>query len=497
MIQRTSSFRTAFAALGLAFGTGSAAQAQTLTTTRAASGLVRPIWLTSIAGDFARVFVIEKQGRIRVIKNGALLPTSFLDIDPIITGGTDSGSEQGLLGLTFDPNYATNGYFYVNYTAVAGAGDTVVARYQVSANPDLANPASAMTVLTFNQPQSNHNGGWIGFGPDGFLYIATGDGGSGGDSGTGHTEPGGNAQDITTNLLGKMLRVDIRGDDFPADSARNYRVPSSNPFVGVSGDDEIWAYGLRNPWRSSFDRRTGDLWIADVGQSTREEINFQPPSVSGRNYGWRCMEGTFCTGANGCICNSSSLTLPIKEYDHTLGCSITGGYVYRGCAIPALSGTYFYADYCAETIWSLKYNGTSVTDFTNRTSELAPGSGLSISTITSFGEDAYGELYICDQDGGEVFKIVPRTLGTDCNSNGIADACEIANGTAIDRNNDGILDLCKCPADFSGDGFVTGEDFDGFVAAFVLGNTASDYNGDGFVTGDDFDGYVVSFQAGC
>jgi len=373
-----------------------------LASVRVVSGLARPIFVTHAPADTARVFVIEKQGRIRILKNNALLPAAFLDIDPIVGGGTSDFSEQGLLGLAFDPGYASNGYFYVDYTD--SIGSIVIARYHVSADPDVADPASALILMTVPHPtNTNHNGGWIAFGSDGYLYIATGDGGSGND-------PPGNAQN-TAVLLGKMLRIDPSGDDFPADPSRNYKIPPANPFAapGNTGADEIWDYGLRNPWRNSFDRLTGDLWIADVGQSAREEVDFEPAgSGGGRNYGWRCMEGFSCTGLTGCTCGSAALTPPILDYDHSFGCAVTGGYVYRGAAIPDLQGTYLYADYCSARVWSFLYSG-SITGFTERTSELAPGFGLSIGSIASFGEDTAGEFYICDQSDGEVYRIVPAT----------------------------------------------------------------------------------------
>jgi hypothetical protein len=240
------------------------------------------------------------------------------------------------------------------------------------------------------------------FGPDGYLYIATGDGGD-------RFDPDNNAQDITDNLLGKILRIDVNGDDFPADPNRNYAIPPDNPFVDAEGDDEIWAYGLRNPWRNSFDSETGDLYIADVGQFVIEEINVQPAdSAGGENYGWDCMEGSSCTAEATCTCNDDSLTGPVHVYNHNSGrCSISGGFVYRGCAIPDLTGTYFFADYCSAQIFSLRYENGAVSDLRERTAELAPGGGLSIDGISSFGRDSDGEIYICDIFGGEVFKIVP------------------------------------------------------------------------------------------
>ncbi|HLO41684.1 MAG TPA: PQQ-dependent sugar dehydrogenase, partial [Phycisphaerales bacterium] len=373
------------AAAGCVLGGASTAHAQDIKTVRVASALARPIYLTHAPGDPSRLFIIEKQGRIRIIKDGTLLTTPFLDIDSIVTGGTSANSEQGLLGLAFHPDYQTNGKFYVNYTAVAGGGDTVVAEYTVSANPDVANTTGA-TVITYDQPQTNHNGGWLGFGPDGLLYISAGDGGNANDQGTGHTEPGGNGQDIN-KLLGKVLRVDVNGDDFPADTARNYRIPAGNPFVGVNGADEIYHLGLRNPWRMSFDRTTGDMWIGDVGQNAWEEISFGPAGAAGINFGWRCREGN--TNFNfDSVCQDKTFTPPVWVYDHTGKCSITGGYIYRGCAIPELQGTYFFADFCSNQVWSFQYTPSSgVVGFTERTAQLAPGGGLVLNAITSFRED--------------------------------------------------------------------------------------------------------------
>ncbi len=405
-----------------------------LTTELVVSGLDQPHLVTYAPGDFDRLFILEKRGRIRIVKDGVLLTTPFLDIDALVGGGIFSFDERGLLGLAFHPDYQNNGYFFVNYTD--NSSNTVIARYKISSDPDIADPASAMIGLTIDQPFDNHNGGWIEFGPDGYLYIATGDGGSGND-------PGNRAQDITDQLLGKILRIDINGDDFPGDPNRNYAIPPDNPFVGVTGDDEIWAYGLRNPWRNDFDRETGDLYIADVGQSSWEEINFQPAaSTGGENYGWRCMEGAHCTGLTGCECFDSQLELPIHEYDHGDGCSITGGLVYRGCEIPDLDGTYFFGDYCSARIWSFRYDGVSITDFVERTAELDPVGGPAIIDITSFGEDAFGELYICSQDGN-IFKIVPADPpAEDCNENGRNDFCDLLDPNS-DTNGNGVLDDCE------------------------------------------------------
>ena len=375
---------------------------EAMTTVRVAGNLDHVVFATHAPGDYTRLFIVEKQGRIKVLnlKTGVLNATLFLDIDSLVGGGLSTNDERGLLGLAFHPDYQNNGYFYVDYTN--NSGRTTIARYSVSDDPEVADPGSALILLTIFQPFSNHNGGWIGFGPnDGFLYISTGDGGSAGD-------PGNRAQDITNQLLGKMLRIDVDGNDGPGG---NYGIPAGNPFVGITGDDEIWAYGLRNPWRSSFDRATGDLYIADVGQNAWEEIDFQPAdSTGGENYGWRCYEGDHPFNTSGCPA-PETMVFPIHEYSHALGRSLTGGYVYRGCAIPTLDGTYFFADYVFTRLWSFTYEGNNVLNFTSRIAELSPSSdGFAINQISSFGEDARGELYIVDQGSGisgQVFKIVP------------------------------------------------------------------------------------------
>jgi glucose/arabinose dehydrogenase len=369
------------------------AQAQALVTTRVANAYSSPVFVCSPPGDMDRLFVVQRGGQIRILDdlygNPTKLSTPFLTVTGITSGG-----EQGLLGLAFHPNYATNGRFFVNYTANSG-GATTIREYAVSAgNPNVANPSPVQTLLTIAQPFSNHNGGCIQFGPDGMLYIGTGDGGSGGD-------PQDRAQD-PAELLGKMLRMDV---DLPFP-----HVPPTNPFF-TSPTAElglIWATGLRNPWRFSFDSATGDMYIGDVGQNAWEEIDFQPASsTGGENYGWKCMEGNHCFGSSPfCACNSATLTDPIQEYSHSSGCSITGGVVYRGSKIPALSGTYFYADYCTNRIWSFRYDGVNLTESTDRTAEFAPASG-SISSISSFGEDGRGEMYIVEVNGGEIYRLEP------------------------------------------------------------------------------------------
>ncbi len=474
-----------------AIGSG-AAQAQDISAEFFADGFTRPVYLTHAPGDFDRVFVVEQRsgttGRIRVVDRatGAINTTPFVSVT-----GVSTGNEQGLLGMAFHPDYQTNGKFYVNFTQ--SNGDTVIREYTVSANPDIADATSAKTIIVIDQPFSNHNGGWIDFSPiDEYLYIGMGDGGSGND-------PGNRAQDITDSLLGAMLRIDVNGDDFPADANRNYAIPPSNPFVGVTGDDEIWAYGLRNPYRNSFDRETGDLWIGDVGQSTREEIDVQPfNSVGGENYGWRCLEGTFCTGNGGCSCTNPALVGPFYEYGRSGGqCSVISGYRYRGCTIPELVGTYFFADYCSTMILSVVPNATldNFTNLTSRTTQLEPPGTDTIGLLTSFGEDAYGEMYIVDQ-GGDIYKIVPTdtTPRVDCNNNGIEDACELLDGSG-DLDGNGIIDICDqdfCRADFDGDGEVNLGDFGIFGAAFGSNpslsnwNPNADFDGDGDVDLGDF-----------
>lgn len=373
-----------------------AARAQ-VTTRLIASGLTRPLWAGAPAGD-PRVFIAEKGGAIRILAGGELLPTPFLDLG----GRISAGSEQGLLGVAFHPDYARNGHVFVDYTDTNGA--TVVARYTVSADPNTVDPASRLIVLTQDQPFDNHNGGDLHFGPDGYLYVFLGDGGSAND-------PACRAQKLGSRL-GKILRLDV-------DSATPYAVPPDNPFVGMAGAyPEIFHYGLRNPWRNSFDRLTGDLYIGDVGQDLREEIDVAPAGSAGLNFGWKMMEGTRCNQTRSCLagtpaCDDPVLVDPITELLHASGSfAITGGYVYRGCACPSEYGKYFFADYVDFHIRSLRYDVSTglVTELTDRTAELDPGAGLRIRLIASFGEDGFGELLIVDESGagqGEVFKMVP------------------------------------------------------------------------------------------
>jgi glucose/arabinose dehydrogenase len=342
-----------------------------------ATGLTQPLFLNAPQGD-SRLFIVEQPGRIRIVAGGNLLATPFLDISDLV--GT--GGERGLLGLAFHPGYATNGRFYVNYTDTGGT--TRVAEYLVSGNPDRADKASGRTLLSVSQPASNHNGGMLAFGPDGYLYIGTGDGGGGGD-------PSGNGQQPST-LLGAMLRIDVGG-------AGTYTVPAGNPFVAGGGAAEVWAFGLRNPWRFSFDGQR--LYIADVGQGQWEEIDVLTTADGGANLGWSIMEGNHCYKPSS-GCNRTGLTLPVFEYGHGEGCSVTGGYVYRGTAIPELNGHYFYGDFCSGWVRSFRYTGDGVADTWDWTGDLG-----TVSALTSFGTDGQGELYVVS-GGGNVYRIVRR-----------------------------------------------------------------------------------------
>lgn len=343
------------------------------------TGFQFPVYLTQ-AGEKSRLFVVEKLGRIQVIENGQVSSTAFLDIADRVGS---QGNEQGLLSVAFPPDFATSGVFYVNYTD--HYGDTVVARYRLQKDdPYQADPNSEEIILRIEQPAANHNGGQLQFGPDGYLYIGMGDGGRAGD-------PWGNAQNPQV-LLGKMLRIEVS-------STGPYRIPGDNPFAG--GDDvraEIWALGLRNPWRFSFDRLTGDLYIADVGQDRHEEVSFQPGgSPGGENYGWDVMEGGQCfEPATGC--DPSGLVLPVAEYDHNWGCSITGGYVYRDARYPQMYGVYFFGDFCSGRIWGLWREPSDRW----RTVLLLETEV----NISSFGEDAAGELYVLGYGDGTIYRLV-------------------------------------------------------------------------------------------
>jgi len=352
---------------------------------RIVGGLDTPVGIANAGDGSGRLFILEKVGRIRVVRAGNLEPTPFLDISDRV-GAT--ANEQGLLGLAFHPRFAENGFFFVNYTD--RQGDTVVARFLVSADPAQADPNSEMLVLTVDQPASNHNGGHLAFGPDGALYIGLGDGGGAGDR-------YGNGQNVRT-LLGAMLRIDV-------DHGQPYAIPADNPFVdSPNARGELWAIGLRNPWRYSFDRQTGDLYIADVGQNMYEEVDVQPAGdPGGQNYGWPIMEGLHCFPADQ-PCEQTGLTLPVWEYDHTQGCSVTGGYVYRGQEFPVLTGIYLFGDYCSGLIWGLSRAGSGEPTGW-RVAQVAQADVQ----LSAFGEDEAGELYLLDMGRGELFKITARS----------------------------------------------------------------------------------------
>ena len=350
-----------------------------------ASGLSDPIGVTNAGDGSGRLVVNERGGRIRVINpDGSVRGTDFVDLSDRV----EAGGERGLLGVAFHPQFATNGRLFVHYSR-KGDGATVISELTASGDHATASAASERVIFTLSQPFANHNGGEIAFGPDGYLYIGLGDGGSGGD-------PFGNGQNRQV-LLGKILRIDVDG---PHASGEEYAIPEDNPYAagGVepgAGLPEIWAYGLRNPWRFSFDRATGDLYIGDVGQGSWEEIDRQPAaSTGGENYGWNLFEGSHCSAD----CNSISAVLPISEYSHSDsgGCSVTGGYVYRGTRQPAMAGTYLFSDYCSGTIWTPSPSG-------GLAPEVLDATGLQ---VTSFGEGEDGEIYLVDLGGGGLYHVL-------------------------------------------------------------------------------------------
>ncbi len=369
------------------------ASSATLGLSEVATGLSRPLWVVAPPGDVGRSFIVEQSGTVRIVDDGEVLPAPFLDLRSRVS----CCGEQGLLSLVFHPRYAENRWFFVNYTDRTGA--TIVARWRVSNDPNLAEPDSERVLLRIRQDFSNHNGGQLAFGPDGMLYVGMGDGGAGGD-------PNERAQD-PTSLLGKLLRldVDVEGEPYVAVPADNPRAEEGLP-LGL-----IWASGLRNPWRFSFDSATGGLYLSDVGQNAREEINVQPAaSPGGENYGWDIFEGTACfePPPPGPTCPDPTGTFvePVHEYDHPTGCSITGGFVYRGCRMPDLHGTYFYSDFCNPFVRTFQLVEGVASNHRDRAPELV-ADGTALAGVTSFGLDAAGEIYVTTL-GGSVYRIAPR-----------------------------------------------------------------------------------------
>ena len=360
---------------------------QTIQIQSFATGFSNPLEIVH-AGD-SRLFVVEKAGKIKILNsNGTTNSVAFLDLSAKVT----TNSERGLLGLAFHPNYATNGWFFINYTDLNG--NTVIARYSVSATNSNIASTNETILLTINQPFSNHNGGSIKFGPDGFLYIGMGDGGSSGD-------PSNRAQNTTDNL-GKMLRINVN-----ATAAPFYTIPPSNPYVGIAGNDEIWAIGLRNPWKFSFNRISGDLWIADVGQNAFEEVNrINAPLQSGLNFGWRCYEGNAAYNTSGCAAQNT-MYAPIIAIDHATACSITGGYVYTGSVYPNLTNKYLFVDFCDSKMGIINQNGI-----------LTYSATLPVSNIATFGEDNLGELYVAGLYNGTIYKIIDTSLFLNKNEKG-------------------------------------------------------------------------------
>ncbi len=446
-----------------------------------ATGLTQPLFVCAPPGDAGRLFIVQQNGII-LVKVGAAAPTAFVNIS---TRLNSSSGEQGLLGLAFAPDYAVSRAFYVYYTAAGGgaAGQSVVSRMLASAaNPNVADIAETRLLL-IAQPFSNHNGGCMHFGPDGLLYIGTGDGGSANDPNNAGLSP--------NSLLGKLLRIDVSGDDFPADANRNYRIPAGNPYASGGGLPEIWSIGLRNPWRWSFDRGTGDLYIADVGQGAAEEINFVPGNGgSTRNYGWRLREGnarpsTFTSdwaafGTSQTVWEApaqgggtfgsnylATLTAPVYAYAHGTGAlqgnSVTGGYVYRGRQIRPWHGRYFFADFVRARVWSGVVSGDAWGSFLDVYTILNPLTpATAITSVSSFGEDAAGELYIVQYGSGltgRVRKIVPRFH----------------------------------PLDVNYDTVVNPDDLGDFITAYFAPHISADWDFNGMLNADDLGDFITDY----
>lgn len=451
------------------------ASGQTIGAAQRIDGIANSIAIATAPDDPNRLFVLDLAGRIRIVKPGATGPHAvFLDLP---ASGISIGG-NGATGLAFDPRFQTNRHFYVCYSTASAIW---VVRYTVSPdNPNLALPASRHVVLT-RPGVAQHTGGWIGFGRDDYLYV------SGGDQWT----PG-SPQGID-DWCGKILRIDPSGDDFPGDANRNYAIPLSNPFAGNKpGLDEVWALGIRNAFRCSFDRLTGDFWIADVGQSQREEVNFEPRGFAGgANYGWPCFEGEVRLQSTGVCKNPRRLAPPVIDLTRSQTGCIIGGYVYRGCAMETMRGRYIFGSCTGPS-------GLYSFDPANPRATLVLHSSLVVGQLYGMGEDAFGELYLCSSQG--LFRLIPAA-GTyfDCNRNNRPDSCDIAEGTARDTNGDGLPDSCtrRCPADFDASGAVAVGDIFWFLQRWFESAPDADFNGAGGVTLDDLFDFLRAYFVGC
>lgn len=435
-----------------------------------AAGFQEPVTVVFAPGDSSRAFVVERFGLIKIVDlaTGAVRPRPFLDMRSVI--GTHPNTSLG--GMAFDPDYQSNGRFYVHYQATTSG--SVTSRYIVTADPEFADAASRLTIIRVPRVAFGHFGGAIAFGSDGMLYIPEG------DSGNGLVADPENAAQNPNDLRGKILRIDPRVDDFPADPERHYRIPADNPFVAGPGADEIWALGVRNPWQSSFDRVTGEYWFGDVGQDAEEEINVAPPAgtpgAAGRNYGWKCREGNVCTTFGGCGCTDPNLLPPLFSYGRSGGCSVDGGVVYRGTAFPDLAGWYVFSDFCSNFLWSLRRTASG-TEFIDRSPRFRPPTALAFAFLTSITQDHAGELYLTDYGAGRILRIVPNPCIADVDDGG---------GTG------------------GADGGVGIEDLLYYLGVYELGAIAADVD-DGSGTGvqdggvgiEDLLYFLTRYEAGC
>ena len=482
-----------------------------LTCVRVATGLTKPLLVQHAPGDFSRAFIVEQTGKIKVLNlaGNTVNATPFIDLTSRVSAAS-TYLEYGVVGMVFDPDYTTNGFFYVIYTpGNSTLAHWVLARFHCDPQtPDVADPASEQVILKITYDIKQHRPGYMEF-RNGLLYVSTGDGGEGDPANAAsNTSAIPNSPTLTAAqqypLRGKILRLDVHGgDDFPTNADRNYHIPAGNPWAADPAHaGEIWAYGLRNPWRASFDTANGDLYIGDVGQVQREEVDVIHADWTAPHFlGWRCREGSLATTYPGCSGAQPPSIAPILDYPRTVtaglpnGASVTGGFVYRGCAIPGLQGAYFFGDWLTPKIWSFRYDRATNTRsaVTDRSAELAVAGFSPMSNITSFGTDAYGEIYWTR--GGEVWKLIPRTLqGADCNANGRTDACEIAAAPALDADADGVIDACQpCgPADVGHQGGVPGfdrvldnNDFVVFIDYFFNANPLADLGSTGGVRAAD------------